>query len=717
MKKKSIILILGFVFFILIFSQLSLIASSQATLISKGSLWFYDDTGTDLGTSWRTGTFSTISGNAELGYGDGDEITVIDYGDDSSNKYPTYYFRTNFNISNLSEISSLGLNILRDDGAVIYINGIEVGRSNMPEGGITYSTWATSSATEGIFYSYNLPKDSLVEGTNIIAVEVHQAYATSSDISFDLELMQNPPQEIIKGPYLQNVKLNTITIMWETSIPLPSRVDYGISNYDHYVEDPTLAEIHEITITELSENTIYNYQVSSNGISSEESTFKTATTSPIFSFLAYGDTRSNPDLHQAVINSMISNNPETFFLHTGDFVGDGNVYDKWQTEYFDPAQNLLKNTVLFSSPGNHEGNLNWYYSFFSMPTTSSSTEAYYSFDYGNSHFISLNDYVSFLPGSSQYNWLIDDLISSSAQNAEWIIVFYHVPAYTSGPHEGEPISLDKQTYLVPLFEQYGVDLIFQGHDHFYERSEKNNIQYITTGGGGAPLYEPNVKSNPYQVYAEKAHHHMRVDISDNVLQCKAYKNDLSVLDEFTLQSGIETCGDAYCDGSAGENCNTCPADCIAGTISGGGTCGACFKGVCNGECHPVKETSTCSDCSPTINYCCGDEICEGNENIINCAYDCDVPECIVDADCEDNNPCTIDACNLGRCENIQDPSCSCDSCFKGICDGKCHPEKDGQECPDCNEARLLTLSIIQFTNPISDINQHIKFYNYLINFF
>jgi len=168
---------------------------TQAVLVPAGSVWNYDDTGTDLGTEWRTGAFSAISGTAQLGYGDGDVVTVIDYGPDESNKHPTYYFRRSFTIANPKDVAALKLKLIRDDGAVAYINGQEVARSNMPGGEITYHTWVREhvpSAEESIWHSYKIPTSVLVRGENVIAVEVHQAHGASSDVSFDLELIQNP---------------------------------------------------------------------------------------------------------------------------------------------------------------------------------------------------------------------------------------------------------------------------------------------------------------------------------------------------------------------------------------------------------------------------------------------------------------------------------------------------------------------------------------------
>src|SRR4029453_10783367 len=109
-------------------------ASAQTTLIAYGASWKYLDNGSNQGTAWRAVSFSDASwrtGNAELGYGDGDETTVVRYGSSSSFKYVTTYFRKTITVTNAGQYSGLSLSIKRDDGAIVYINGTEVFRTNM----------------------------------------------------------------------------------------------------------------------------------------------------------------------------------------------------------------------------------------------------------------------------------------------------------------------------------------------------------------------------------------------------------------------------------------------------------------------------------------------------------------------------------------------------------------------------------------------------------
>jgi hypothetical protein len=166
-------------------------SNTTVTYIPTGSTWKYLDNGSNQGTGWRATGFddsSWKSGAAQLGYGDGDEATVVGYGGNGNNKYITTYFRKSFTVTDPSQVSGLSLRILRDDGAVVYVNGTEVYRTNMPTGTVSYTTRASAAIEDTSFYTANVSASLLQAGNNVIAVEIHQADPTSSDISFDLEL-------------------------------------------------------------------------------------------------------------------------------------------------------------------------------------------------------------------------------------------------------------------------------------------------------------------------------------------------------------------------------------------------------------------------------------------------------------------------------------------------------------------------------------------------
>ena len=175
------------------------------TLFSPASTWRYLDAGVNLGTAWRAPDFNDaawLSGAAPLGYGD-PFTTTVGFGPDANAKYITTYFRSRFTVANPSLYGSLVVRLRRDDGGVVYLNGIEVFRNNMPQGDITFTTPAggvVDGADETTFFTGSAP-NVLVVGTNVLAVEIHQQNGGSSDIGFDLELLGNvAPTVAITNP-------------------------------------------------------------------------------------------------------------------------------------------------------------------------------------------------------------------------------------------------------------------------------------------------------------------------------------------------------------------------------------------------------------------------------------------------------------------------------------------------------------------------------------
>ena len=165
--------------------------NATAKAISKGDSWSYWDKGSLDGTDWKTGSTSDwAEGPTPLGYGKSSIVTTISYGGDSSQKYPTYYFRKNMTVDNEpANIASLSLDFTADDGFIVYINGTEAFRYLMPEGEVTYSTYATTYAPDNPDSgTIDLPVNLLRKGENIIAVEVHNNVPGSSDIYWDAEI-------------------------------------------------------------------------------------------------------------------------------------------------------------------------------------------------------------------------------------------------------------------------------------------------------------------------------------------------------------------------------------------------------------------------------------------------------------------------------------------------------------------------------------------------
>lgn len=170
------------------------------TYLNTGSIWRYLDNGSNQGVAWRQPGFNDStwrSGPSQLGYGDGDEATVVGCTaagppcPGAANKFITTYFRAEFEVENPALVESLLLELVRDDGAAVYLNGVEIAR-DMLAPNAAFNTLADSPAVggddESRFFSYSVDPALLVAGRNVLAAEVHQQSVNSSDISFDVRL-------------------------------------------------------------------------------------------------------------------------------------------------------------------------------------------------------------------------------------------------------------------------------------------------------------------------------------------------------------------------------------------------------------------------------------------------------------------------------------------------------------------------------------------------
>jgi len=165
----------------------------EAGGISRATSWWYWDDGGNLGTAWRTlaapGTGWDV-GQGPFGYGESYLATTVSYGPSASNKYVTTYFLKQFSVADPAAVTAMLGEVMYDDGVVVYLNGVELGRGAMPTGTITSSTLANNTEAGNLYqaFDWTTSKSLLVAGTNILAVEVHQAGVTSSDLVFDLAL-------------------------------------------------------------------------------------------------------------------------------------------------------------------------------------------------------------------------------------------------------------------------------------------------------------------------------------------------------------------------------------------------------------------------------------------------------------------------------------------------------------------------------------------------
>jgi len=210
-----------------------------------------------------------------------------------------------------------------------------------------------------------------------------------------------------------------------------------------------------------------------------------------FRFAVYGDCRRHHPRHRAIVQRILQLDP-AFVLNVGDLVQNGGEPQQWQTldQIIAP---LRDHAPYYPVRGNHDVGGNHYEAFFDLPTESGS-ERYYAFTHGNSLFLALDSNADTLrqPDSPQSRWLERTLREAQAEH---IFVFFHHPPFSIGPHGGDE---DLRARWHPLFVEFGVRAVFNGHDHLYYRTCREGVWYVVTGGGGAPLYRAHPERGAIQ---------------------------------------------------------------------------------------------------------------------------------------------------------------------------------------------------------------------------
>lgn len=248
-----------------------------------------------------------------------------------------------------------------------------------------------------------------------------------------------------------------------------------------------------------------------------------------FRMVVYGDTRTRLEVHARVCEAIVSNDPSVV-LNTGDLVENGDDPAGWSS-FFESGRKVFDHSFYIPVNGNHDHRADMLYRFFHPPVAGA-----YNFVYRfpGMLLVVLDTEDEFTEGSVQYGWLTKVLAAETNANAVKTVVF-HRPPFASSFHYGDPQTRQLQAALVPVFEKYGVKLVLNGHEHLYERSVKNGIQYVTTGGGGAPEYTDDFP-NPYRVKKILGSpHFMVLDVGNGSVSVRVLRLDNTEMDGFTVR--------------------------------------------------------------------------------------------------------------------------------------------------------------------------------------
>lgn len=363
---------------------------------------------------------------------------------------------------------------------------------------------------------------------------------------------------LIRQPYIQSLTTTSVVIAWRTNIQASSQIRYDFtpwadsSQYRFAVSDEAPTTDHALTLNGLFPNTTYYYCVESGGVilTSGESFHTARTTSnPRLRFAVISDNHGGRESTAELAERLQEAQPALLIV-AGDLVavhGGPGELDK----FFNYFGEVIKNVPVFPCLGNHdwyEDNGEWYLREFYLPHNNpEGSELYYSFDYGNAHFISLCvvelEMLDWKEGSPQYNWLVNDFENT---NQLWKFVYFHFPPYTSGKKYHDRF-LDMREALCPLFEKYRVDMVFNGHEHLYERTvpmkdyypDSRGVTYIVCGSFSGILRESGPSPWTACVGEDDQVTATIVDIDGATLNLRAVGTDGSLVDSMTIDRSQE----------------------------------------------------------------------------------------------------------------------------------------------------------------------------------
>ena len=381
-----------------------------------------------------------------------------------------------------------------------------------------------------------------------------------------LHAVPAPSQSIstVRSPFLQSMRPDSVRVMWTTREPGTGYVWYSSNGsrpalararrrtyFPNETGMPLPYEQYEADLVGLKPNRQYVYSAIVNGQQIGDARlchFRTAGPGPL-DFLVLGDSGQATPEQFAIASRMALEHP-SFILHVGDIAYMDGTFAQFHSNYFQFYSGLMSCVPFFTAPGNHEyvtDDAAAYLALHSVPQRTvpiNDRGRYYSFDWGNAHFVSLDSNASLedaVEGKGRMlAWLENDL---KFTRAFWRIAFFHHPPYATGPNQGDILCSWAREKIVPILESYGVHVVFSGHEHSYQRSlpvrdntttnPGDGTLYITSGGGGARLYP--VFAHPLLAVSQSQNHYIRAEMRGVQLTLRAIGIDGQEIDSVVVR--------------------------------------------------------------------------------------------------------------------------------------------------------------------------------------
>lgn len=471
--------------------------------------------------------------------------------------------RAGFELEDPSRVKWLVLRMDWTGGFVAHLNGVEIARRHLPgEPGTPVPVPTTPGVhADGVPESFEISIEAagLVSGRNVLAVQWHPPPG-SSYATLVPELVAN----FSRGPFVQNTTPVAQTVVWRTPVPASTVVELAGpgGGWSRVFEDPQPVTNHVAALTGLEPGTEYEYRVVSEAggrvAVSPVHRFRTFREGGGVRFMVTADVGDGGQPQYDVAEVMRRAAPD-LVLVPGDTVYPRFTDALADQRFFSVYRRQMTGVPFFVVPGNHDttyGPPDDFINAFVCPTNSmppgelaaASTwpEAYYSFDHGDAHFTGLclplyYKGLELKEGSTQWRWLAADL---AASRKPWKFIFLHLPLMSSGPHGDDDYNYnglrdtdELASVLLPLARQHGVQMIFSGHDHAYERFRPvQGVHCIVTGGGGGDLYALEARV-PTSAQFHLRFHCVQVDVAGDELHLRAVDRHGVVFDEMFVARG------------------------------------------------------------------------------------------------------------------------------------------------------------------------------------
>ena len=581
--------------------------NETTNLINASTTWNYLDNNVDPGTSedryawtkegyqvdsWKSAAGKFGAKNGALGsLGGGYTPTVLlnQYIEGTSNDIPTFFFRTTVNVNSLDDLGSLTGNLYYDDAAIIYINGIEVASFDKPSGGydtnMSYGGSNDSNPREGqINLTADQLKDVLKVGENVIAVELHQGRASSSDVYFEFANLQvNYGQTPVEQKAL-NLTVGKdeteMNLTWYANTSEIGTVEYAKASEDgEFPSEFTTVNAtgnqsndngfyyNQATLTNLEENTKYVYRLVNNDTVSKTYEFTTEDFDGSYNFILAGDPQigasgnatNDTEGWKKTLQDSINKFDPDFILSAGDQVNTASNESQY-SGYL--ASEYLTNTPQANVVGNHDSSSNAYSQHFNLPNVSgkgaTTAGSDYWYVYNNTLFMNIN---SNNMSTAEHKAFMEEAIAANP-DARWKVVSFHHSVYSVANHAVEGDILQRREELTPVFDELGIDVVLMGHDHVYVRSnimkgmqvvtDTSNLQSVTNPDGvlyvtansasGSKYY--NIKTDISTEFVAKMDQSKQrsisnIEVSENEFKITTYlydanNDDWAVLDTFAI---------------------------------------------------------------------------------------------------------------------------------------------------------------------------------------